>query len=88
VIDSHIGSAVQHGVTGNVMGLNMTNTLGASGIVDAHATPGIICIAGRGNGSTDTPSGLRNGEICIWWGASGVFLAVNDNTTYKKVLLS
>lgn len=63
--------------------------LAAGKSVDANTNSGRIRIANRGDGTTDTPSGLAVGEVCIWWGASShVYLAVNDGGTHRKVLLS
>ncbi len=66
-LDSHVGTATAHGVTGSVMGTNMTNTLAAAGIIDAKTNAAKFLVRYAGSGAYGNPptSGpaMNDGEI-------------------------
>jgi hypothetical protein len=86
-LGNHTGaSSSVHGVTGSVLGTNMTNTMGASGKIDCAANDAKLLLASRGNNSDPSGTDMENNEICGWWDSGGNGLWWRDNNgNYHKL---
>ncbi len=84
-VSNHTAATAAHGTTGAILGANMTNTLGASGIIDAKTNDAKICVKfGPNFADAAHPPTLTAGQSvpCYCTGNSKYYWVHFDGTNY------
>jgi hypothetical protein len=86
-VAAHAAAATAHGVTGNIVGTNMTSSLGASYVAIPGSTGGRVGVRMGSSAGVPSYTDLTDGELVVWQVGGAPIIGVRIGAGFYAVAL-